>query len=145
MAIFGVITFAQNVSNNKTTTQVRKREKRKKFASDIGKEDAIENEPIRLVRLPLTSNALEGVPFFSSLTWTIDYFIFALTVLGKLTALKMSLSELSAERNLILCFAAIFFLVSMIFTMFMDQFMDIGFQQGFLLFQGAVQIIMRIF
>ncbi|KAI1719644.1 putative transmembrane protein [Ditylenchus destructor] len=130
------------------------------------------NSERRLLEIPLTAAALEGVPFFSSLTWTLNYFIFALlvyfisdaftlifpsnqdhnisliwllcslafliNVLVKLAAVKMSAEELHAERNLLLCFAALFFLVFLIAMAFVDKVMDITFQQGYNHFTASV-------
>ena len=35
------------------------------------------------------------------------------------------------ERNMIICFSAIFFFIAMSFVMFSDAFMDIGFLKGY--------------
>ncbi|KAI1697539.1 putative transmembrane protein domain-containing protein [Ditylenchus destructor] len=145
----------------------KKRDKNKR--NDLTNET---NSERRLLKIPLTAAALEGVPFFSSLTWTLNYFIFALlvyfisdaftlffpsdqdhnisliwllcslafliNVLVKLTAVKMSAEELHAERNLLLCFGALFFLVFLIAMAFVDEVMDITFQQGYNHFTSSV-------
>lgn len=135
--------------------------KRRKKNQSIQQNDANE----RLLRIPLTSMALEGVPMFSTLIWSFNYFVFAIIVytisdlftfifplnedrntsliwifcaffflihvLCRLTAIKLSTAELHAERNILVCFALIFFLISMVFVMFSDNFMDIEFQKGY--------------
>ncbi|KAH7705951.1 Protein Y87G2A.13 [Aphelenchoides avenae] len=134
---------------------------------------ADENEPfniprnadVELLRVPMQSKALEGLPFLSTLIWTVDYLVFAVAVylisegflcffpenkdtntsliwllcalafllqsLVRLTASKLFTSELYAERNLIISFAAIFFLLSMLFTMFSERYIDVGFTDGY--------------
>lgn len=73
-----------------------------------------ENE--RLLRIPLTSNALEGVPLFTTLIWTFNYFVFAILVYT-ISDLFTFIFPFNQDRNtsLVWIFCAIFFLVHVLF------------------------------
>uniref|UniRef100_A0A1I8AG37 Transmembrane protein 16H n=1 Tax=Steinernema glaseri TaxID=37863 RepID=A0A1I8AG37_9BILA len=87
----------------------------------------------------LVATISEGFKFFFpgnqdvniSVVWLVIGVAFILHTLAKLTSAMLFSPEVEAERNLIICFAAVYFLGSLVFVMSCDKWLDIEFVDAF--------------
>uniref|UniRef100_A0A915CG21 Transmembrane protein n=1 Tax=Parascaris univalens TaxID=6257 RepID=A0A915CG21_PARUN len=66
-----------------------------------------------------------------SIIWILLSIAFVLQALANVTVSLFSGDNVEAERNLVISFSSLFFLFSMMFTMFAESFFDIGFDKAY--------------
>uniref|UniRef100_A0A915N3T3 Uncharacterized protein n=1 Tax=Meloidogyne javanica TaxID=6303 RepID=A0A915N3T3_MELJA len=109
---------SQKVTNNKSTEKMG------------------EEQKDRLIRLPLNLNALEDLN--ASMIWTFCALILQIHILLNIAFEKVSIAELFPERNTLICATGLFFLGSLLFNAFADQFLDIEISKGYLNFINSL-------
>ncbi|KAK0425768.1 hypothetical protein QR680_009373 [Steinernema hermaphroditum] len=73
----------------------------------------------------------EGRDVNVSIVWLVLGVAWLLQTLAKLTNAMLFSQEVEAERNLIICFAAVYFIGSLVFVMSCDKWLDIEFVDAF--------------
>ncbi|KAL7073624.1 hypothetical protein ACQ4LE_007120 [Meloidogyne hapla] len=70
----------------------------------------------------------------ASMIWTFCALILQINILLNIAFEKVSIAELFPERNTLICATGLFFLGSLLFNAFSDQFLDIEFTEGYINF-----------